>query len=500
MGIVQKQAIKGTVLTYSGAVLGFLTSAVLFPRILSTTEIGLIGVLISYSLIFAQFGSLGFASATTRMFPYFRTKDGKHHGFLFIAVAVSLIGFLVMLGIILGAGPFLLESKASKSPLLEQYFYWIIPLVFFTIFFNMFDHYNKVLFNAVRGIFLKEFVVRMSILIFLLIFYFAAIQFEYFLYAYILGNCIPAVAIFFLLMRERQVHLKPELTFLDSNMKKTIASVSLFGIIISATGIITLNIDRIMIEKMLGLDATGIYTTTFFFGTMIILPSRSLLKISSAIVSDAWKEKDMEKMNMMYYKTSLHQLIIGSLLLIGIWGNIDSVFVILTRDFIDGKYVILFIALAYLADMSTGVAGSILGNSPNYRVQALFMGIMVVLIVITNLIFIPIWGIVGAAFASFLSKLLLNLMRHIYIWVKFKIQPFDKKSLMVLVFAALAYLAVCFIPWMGNFVIDIFIRSIIMSVVFIFLILKFEISEEIQNGYVKYKTLAVEKLVQLRKK
>jgi O-antigen/teichoic acid export membrane protein len=487
MGIIQRQAIKGTILTYTGTIVGFATSAILFPRVLTTAEIGLLGVLISYSLIFAQFGSLGFASATTRLFPYFRTEDKKHKGFLFIALMVSLVGFLLMLVLYFVLKPILMEGKAEESPMLAEYFYLIIPLIFFTILFNTLDHYTKVLLNAVRGIFIKEFLLRVLVLAAIVAFFFMAFSFEYFVYSYIIIFCIPAVLMIFTLIREGQFNLRPDFSHLDSNMKKTMASMSMFGIILSATGIITLNIDRIMIEQMIGLDATGIYTTTFFFGTMIIMPSRSLVKISSPVIADAWKENDMGKISMIYHKSSLHQLIIGALFLVGIWGNIDTVFIILTDKFIDGKYVILFIGLAYLSDMSAGTAGAILGTSKKYRVQALMMVIMVVLIIISNYIFIPVWGIAGAAFASFSSKFVFNLMRYLYIWYRFKMQPFNYKILLVVVYAIVSYLAVVFIPFMNHFIIDLIIRSAIISIVFLGLIISTNISEEINTALLKYK-------------
>ena len=94
MGIIEKQATQNALYSYLGAILGFI-SVLWLSHSLSTDENGLIRILISISTLLAQFSSLGFSAVTTRLFPYFRNKDKGHHGFLFYAIIVSLVGFLL---------------------------------------------------------------------------------------------------------------------------------------------------------------------------------------------------------------------------------------------------------------------------------------------------------------------------------------------------------------------------------------------------------------------
>ncbi|MCK5839985.1 MAG: polysaccharide biosynthesis protein, partial [Bacteroidales bacterium] len=224
-----------------------------------------------------------------------------------------------------------------------------------------------------------------------------------------------------------------------------------------------------------------IYTTAFFYGTLVILPSRSLLKISSPIIADAWKDKDMGKLKTIYFKSSLNQLVIGLFILIGIWANIDNVFKILPAEFEAGRYVILFIGLAYLFDMALGVSGSIIGNSKYYPVGALIMVFMVILIIATNLIFIPKYGIVGAALASALSKFIVNLIKYLFVLWKFKMQPYNYKFIVAILIAGVAYLAGYFMPEMKHFVVDIIIRSLLITILFGGLILLFRVSDDINR-------------------
>ena len=76
MGIIEKQATKNAIYSYLGAGLGFIT-VMLLAHLLSLSENGARGLLISYSALFAQFANLGFTSITNRFFPYFRNKEER---------------------------------------------------------------------------------------------------------------------------------------------------------------------------------------------------------------------------------------------------------------------------------------------------------------------------------------------------------------------------------------------------------------------------------------
>ena len=354
MGIIIRQSARGTILTYIGTFIGFITTGVIIPKVLSTNQVGLTQILIAYTLVFVQLGSLGFNNVTTRMFTYFRDDRSKHNGFLFIALTVTLTGFLLCLCAYFIIKPVLIERSADKSALFVEYIYYLIPLVFFTMIFNTLDNYYKVLYNAVIGIILKELVARLFILATVIMYFFDIITFSSFILFYIISYCSPTVIIIISLIKDGQFNLVPKSGFVTKELAKTMSSVALFGIISGFAGVVTLSIDRIMINDIfkMGLDRIGVYGIAFLFGTVIILPSRSLLKISSAIIADAWKENNMETLKTVYCKSCLNQFIIAALLYIGVLANLHNIFKILPEEYADGMYVIVLIGLAYLIDMT----------------------------------------------------------------------------------------------------------------------------------------------------
>jgi len=484
VGTIQKQTINSSIFIYVGAAIGFVTSCLLFPKLLDTKQIGLLNILISYSMVFSQVGGMGFNTVINRMFPRFRNPNNHHNGFLSIGMAVTLGGcVLASVGLVVFYYVIYPEKSVDSPMLIENYFY-LFPLMFFTTFFNFFDSYNTILYNSTRGIFLKEFLVRAIVLLAIVVYAFGLMDFDGFLLLYVVAFSAPAVVIVYMLRREGQVSFRSNVGFLTKDMRREMTSLCFNGILISAATIVTLNVDRIMVESMLGSDglaAVGVYSTCFFFGTAISLPSRALVRASVPVISDALNRNDLDEVNDVYSRSAITQFIVGTLMFIGIWVNIDSIFDILSDRFAEGRYVIFFIGLAFLSDMLAGVCLTILGISKYYRSQTLFIFIMIALAIITNLIFIPKLGIVGAAIATFISKLIVNVLRFFYMRSKYRLQPYNYKFVLVAAIGVVAYLAGYLMPCADNVLLNIAIKSVPTGVVFCLLVLVFRCSDNINR-------------------
>ena len=481
MGEIEKQSIKGTIYTYIGVLIGFINTALIFPKIFHIEQIGLLNILISYSLVFAQISSLGFNNTAIKLFPYFRNEDKKNNGFLFIYLLTALVGFLLVLVVFLFIYPYIVNNPNDSSVLLSKYGFYIIPLAFFTLYFNSLDVFSRVLYKSLVGIFLKEFLVRILVLVDILMFYFNIITFENFVLLYIVIYSLPAFVIAVQLIKEGKFNVKPQLRFLDKELISAMISVSLFGIIGGFAGVAVVNIDKIMINQMLGLGNTGIYSIAFYFGALIVIPSRPLIRITSAYISDSWKNNDIRTIDSIYRKSVINQTVIGLLLIIGILGNINNIFELLPKEYSKGYYVLVFISFSFLLDMLIGVSTNIIGSSKYYKMQSYFTLLLIVILFFSNIVFIPKYGIAGAAFASLLSKFIINGLKVLFIYLKFKLFPFNGKIIISFLIAMCCYFLSRLLPDIGNLIVDIFIRSSMITIVFISLIYIFKVSDEVNN-------------------
>ncbi|MGK7394146.1 MAG: MATE family efflux transporter [Candidatus Cyclobacteriaceae bacterium M3_2C_046] len=481
MGIIQRQSIKSSIYTYTGTIVGFIYTALIWPQFLSKGEIGALNLLVSFSIIFAQLSSLGINNVLIRFFPFFRDSRKKKSEFLFFALLVSSLGFLLVIIIYYSIKPVLIANNQQESPLFAHYFFLILPLTFFSLFFNVFDVYARSLYFSTTGSFLKEFFQRILILTVTLFFIFELIDRQGLFISYTTAICLPAFLMGLFLLWKNEFKPKPSTSFLDKSLFVEMGKVAFFGILTGFGTLAIAQIDKIMINSFLSESETGVYATTFLFGTLIIMPSRAVQRIAPSLIAQAFKEKNFKGINEIYYKSCINQFILALWIFLGIWLNIDNIFRILPQDYISGKYVIFYIGLANVINMAGGMNNSILANSRYYAYNSWFVGLLLVFIILTNLIFIPLWGIVGAAFASAVSTLLYNFIKFWFIYKKFRYQPYNYKYLLLIVTALVVYLLVFLIPDLENLYFSIIVISGAVTLLYLSLVYTVKISADVNQ-------------------
>lgn len=480
MGIIEKQATKNSIYSYLGAGMGFAT-VVWMANVLSTAENGTIRVIISYSALFAQFANLGFVAVTTRFFPYFRNREKGHYGFLFYAIVISLFGCLLAWIVFLCTRSQLVEHSQAKSPLFVTYLYYLMPLTFFTVFFNIFDSYLRACYSSVAGAFTKEFILRIMILGLLALFTFGLLDFKIFIFLYITCTCLPALMLLFYIVKEGEWHIRPVRGFMSRELRTEMMRLSIFSIIANGAGALILNLDAVMINQFLGEEKAGIYGIAMNFGIIILIPARSLYRIASSVVAENFKNGKIQEIHKLYNQSCNSQLAIGALLYLGICINIDNIMHLLPSAYASGKYIILILGAGYLLEMATGVNQVIISNSGYYKYDMYFVFVTLALVILANYIFIPVYGITGSAIALVITSTAGNSMRSVLLYIKYKMQPYDLNTLKLVLIAMLSFLSACFIPYMYNLYVDIAIRSSIAGGLYIMLTLLLNASPDLNN-------------------
>jgi O-antigen/teichoic acid export membrane protein len=481
MGVIKRQGILNTIVSYAGILLGYVNTVLLFPNFLEEDQIGLTRLLIFIAVMYAQFSALGFGNMGLRFFPYYRDKARQHHGFLFLLLSIPLAGFAVVTALFVFARPHVLAHYAEKSTLLGEYYYYLIPLGLFTLLFVLLDAYLRSLYKTVVSAFLQEFFLRLLITLTITAYALELFDFQTFVLLFVGANCLSSLILigyllwlrqFFAWPRPQTFRRKPFSEMLQYGFYSFMGNIS--GSIISTT-------DSLMILSFLSLSEVGIYTTAFYVTTAILVPARSLYRVAYAQVVDYWKENDLPALDALYKRISLLNMIVSGLLFIGIWANRHNIFALMPETFSAGTYVLLFIGLARLVDVAVGINAIIMVTSRKYRYDLVFNIILVVLIIWTNYLFIPRYGISGAAFASLLAYALSNLLRLGFLWKVFGLQPFTSRSLLVLGIGALTLAVDYLIPYLGHTLPDILVRSAVITAVYGVLVLILRVSADVNQ-------------------
>ncbi|MBX7050673.1 MAG: polysaccharide biosynthesis C-terminal domain-containing protein [Flavobacteriales bacterium] len=486
MGIVIKQAFKTTVYSYVGAGLGFLTVWFVYRKWLTPEQNGLINLLISISAITGSLSNLGMTGVTLRFFPYFRDEEKKHHGFLFYPLIITLVGYLIFTVIFFLLKDEVIARNAEKSSLFGIHIGYLLPLTFFTAMYYIFDTYSRSIYLPTAGIVIKEVLLRIGILIAAFLYHLDWYNFESFLFIYCTLTCSIGVALGIYLTWKKEVHLVPVKNFVTPKLSGEMRSVAIFSIITGLSSLLITSLDKIIVNDQIGLQAAGVFSLAAYFGTIIQIPGRSLVRISAAVISDSWKSGHHENIRSVYHKTCLNQMILGLIIFLGIATNMDNIMLLLPPEYAEGRWVIILMSIAYLIDLATGVNGVIISTSAYYRYDTFFMLLLMIVTAVTNMMLIPVMGLTGAAWAAVITYASYNFLRYVFIWKKFNMQPYDISFLKILFFATIAYFSAVIIPATDWAYLNIFLRGTIACGLFVLLVFKSNLAMDFNVTLIKY--------------
>ena len=482
MGVVRNQSVKSTFSFYFGMIIGAINTVIVYPNVFAEhpEHYGLIQILVSYALVIATITTFGMPKAFVRFFPAIKEKAQLY----FLCFIIPLIGFLLAV-----VSYYLFKTQIlellNASQLLRDNFFYIIILIFFIGFYDVLTAISRAFFNTATPIFINEVFLKLYSLSMLILHWLEYIDFSTFLQFYILGYFLKFLILFMIDLKNK--YLNFSLSVSNLNIKEIIH----FGLFVLAGGtsiIIVARLDMMMIASLLDLEQVAFYAVAFYIGNAIKIPARAITSISTPLIANAWERKDLKLIQKLYYKTSINQLIIGGVFFLCIWLSIDDVFSLLPLKFQGGKWVVFFIGLAQLFNITTGINGVIIINSSYYRYDFVTNLILLLFTFITNYIFIPsdwhmfgisISGINGAALATALSVFLFNTIRLLLIKIKMDIHPFDTKTIYVLICLILIFLSITFIPFTDIPILNIGIRSLVVVTLFLPMLFIFNLSEDI---------------------
>jgi O-antigen/teichoic acid export membrane protein len=338
---------------------------------------------------------------------------------------------------------------------------------------------------------LRELVARLLLAVFVLLYFSGALTFNQFIISTAVAYLICLVILIIYLSATG--HLRVSFSFQDTDKAQLpgILKYSLLSFAGTAALIIVGKVDSIMVSGMMGFAANAVYTTAFYMATVIEVPKRALSQLAMPLISRAFEKKDMADIKAIYQKTSINQFIIGSLVLISVWINLENIFALMPRGEIyeAGKFVVLIIGVGKLIDMLFGPNSEIIVLSKYYSFNIILVMFFAFAIVVTNNLLIPRYGIEGAAFGSALALIGFNLAKYIFVYLKLNLQPFSFATLKVAGIVATTVLANYFIPRVDNIFLDIIVRSAGITVLFGSLIFFAKVSPDGNNLVEKSLTL-----------
>jgi O-antigen/teichoic acid export membrane protein len=179
-------------------------------------------------------------------------------------------------------------------------------------------------------------------------------------------------------------------------------------------------------------------------------------------------------------------LIAGGLLFLLINLNVKDLYLLINKpEYSVGVLIVLMISVSELYKLALGTNGAILTNSKYYKVFFYFSIAMALSVILLNKWLITIIGINGAALATLIVVLLFSTFKIIYIKQKLQMQPFTRKTIHVLLIVVL-FGSFYFIDFGLHPIMNIGMKTILISLIYIIVIYKLNISEEVNLLLNKY--------------
>ena len=469
MSQLRKQSIISTVFVYAGFLIGFV-NMFLFTRqgsLFTPSEFGLTIIFISVGNLMFAFANLGMVAVVYKFYPYYNDNlSKKKNDLLTWTLLVSLIGFcfVILAGIVFK--DIVIRKFGGNSPEFVKYYFWIFPFGFSLLLFSILEIFAWNIRKSIFTTFLRELFFRLITLFLIFIVSFKMINgFDTFikLYAFSYGLVALVLLIYLIYKKEFQI------TFTISRVTKkfykkmlTMASLIYVG---STIFTIAMFIDGIIIASLLGTDSVGIFGFAFSISGLVQAPQRGAVAASIPVLSKAWKDKDFEKINLIYQRSGINLLIASLGIFLIIWLNYgDAVHTFkLKPAYVQSIWVFFFLGIARVIDLGTGVNSQIIGTSTFWRFEFISGMVLLSLAVPLNYYLVKHYGIIGAGYSTLISYSVYNTMRILFLKRKFNMHPFSIKTIYAIVFAIVAYF-ICYFAFAS---LHGFLGILVRSVVFI---------------------------------
>lgn len=407
MGIIARQSIKGTIVTYMGVAVGFLTTFFVLTRFLSAEEIGLARVLVDAATLFIGLAQLGTNTSIIRFYPYFKDADTRDHGFFFYTLVVPLFGFLLFALVYWACHIPLGNWFGDKSPLFMDYYYLVLPLAFFMLYQTIFETNANVLMRIVVPRAVRELVVRIGMLALYLLYAFRILSMDGFVIGLCLNYAVAALINLAYLFAVGHISLRPDWTFLRNNpsLVRNYLLYTGFLFISAVASVLAPALSSFFITAKMGLDSTGIYAIATYIAVMVSIPYRSVTAIASPQLAHAIKEQDRQGASRLIHQVSNNLLLVGGLIFLAIWFNIDLIFHLLPNGstYAVAKNVVLILGINQIVIATFSICLSALSYSRFYVFSLFLSFLLTAASVCLNNYLIPLYGMNGAAMSNLIA-------------------------------------------------------------------------------------------------
>ncbi|MHA7138177.1 flippase [Rossellomorea arthrocnemi] len=396
----------------------------LAARLLELKAYGDFTYLFTIMTIIGMITKLGIDQGIMSFLPLLNEKDKKKTWGMILFTLITIVGFNLFIIFIL----LTLSNTSLLNGLLKNIekpnFLIFLPLVLFistiNVFFGVFRSIGLFRFY----IFLKSIILPSVIALTLVLIFLFNLTNDFFniTISYYIGYTLINILLIITVIKSNYTRIdykdfynKESLSLLKFSSPLFLSSI--LGILVSRT-------DQVMIGSILNNKLVGIYNIVFQISLLISFVLIAFNTIFAPKISLLYKKGEIELLENLYKTFTRWITIITVMLFFTVLINGEILLGLFGAEFKIGYMALIFMAAGQVVNAAVGSVGYM--NTMTGRPQVeLYTNILTLLVnFILNLYLIPIYGINGAAFASFIAVSSTNLIRLAIMHKNLKFHPF----------------------------------------------------------------------------
>lgn len=279
---------------------------------------------------------------------------------------------------------------------------------------------------------------------------------------------------------------KPSWQFTFPKNTKKILKYAFYLSLASFSGSFLLELDKFMIPQKQELMQVAYYAVAVYIASVIEVPQRAMNQILYPLVSKAICEKNKRMLKVLHKKTAIHILLFAGGIFIFIMANVKDIYSFTGKGYDFATNVVFLIGFSKIFHAISGVSGAMITNSKYYKMLLPYSVLMALFVIVGNYFLIDLWGIFGAAVSTFLTILIFNIVKILYVYKKFKVQPFSKKLFKITFIVLVFYMLFSQLKFPFSPLVNISLKTLFIILNYGFVVYFMKISREFNKIVKKY--------------
>lgn len=444
MGNIRKQTIVSSILVYLGFGVGAVNMLLYSSEsgTFSLEEFGLTRIFFDYAQNMLALGALGTIPVIYKFYPFYKDNLPKEKmDIMTWALFSSLLGMLLILLLAWLFQSYFVNIYTAKSGLVVDYYNWMIPFSLGMLFFSVLEGFSWAVGKSVLSNFLKETLLRIITFFLIVAVYLGWIDYATFIHLFSFLYLIIFLVLLIQLIRENKLYFSFTISRVTKKFWKKMLGMQLLTYGGTCIASIAATIDVFIIAGFQNLKAVGIFVFAQYAANLIQVPLRSIQAVSAGILSQAWKDKNLKEIDRIYKRSCINLLLLALFVFGNLWLNVKEAIQVLhiQNAYADGLTVIFVLGMVRIIDAGTGLNALVINTSTFWKFDFYSGVVLLALRLPLTYFLIKNYGILGSAVAELIAYSIYNFIRFEFLRKKFKMQPFDAKTLYALVLAIGAY-------------------------------------------------------------